>query len=110
MAKGFLKKVSERVEPPGLEWRLLKLMPRVLLYGTLLPIAIAVGARLVLHGPATEVAKRVKSIDIFAIALGATIWTAILTVTIGCVVVFIMKGPAYEADPYPVEHSDRPEK
>jgi len=106
----FLKKVSERVAPPGLEWRLLKLMPRALFFGTLLPIVIAVGARLLLPGPAKEIAKQVKSIDIFAIALAATIWTAILTVTIGCVVVFVMKGPAYEADPYPVQHSDRPER
>ena len=34
--------------------------------------------------------------------------TAVLTVAIGCVIVAIMKGPAYAADSFPVEHSDRP--
>ena len=28
-------------------------------------------------------------------------WTLVLTVAIGCIVVMVMKGPAYVADPYP---------
>jgi len=31
-----------------------------------------------------------------------------LTVAIGCVIVTIMKGPAYVADAYPVSHRDQP--
>ena len=38
-------------------------------------------------------------------SLGAA---GILTVAIGSIVVFIMKGPAYAADSLPVEHADRP--
>ena len=55
-------------------------------------------------------AKAVLSVDIFAIATAFVSWTAVLTVAIGCVVVAIMKGPAYVADPYPVSHSNRPRR
>jgi hypothetical protein len=36
------------------------------------------------------------------------LWTLVLTVTIGCVVVWLMKGPAYVADGLEVSHSDNP--
>jgi len=105
----FLKKVYGRVEPPGLEWVILKKLPKVALIGTALPILLAVMARLLIDdGSAAAIAKQVRSVDIFCIASLITIWTAIVTVGIGCIVVFIMKGPAYAADSYEVSHSDRP--
>ena len=105
----FLKKVHGRVEPPGLEMTILRQLPRVAAIGTSVPILLAVLARLVINeGAAAEIAKQIRSVDIFCIASVITIWTAILTVGIGCVVVFIMKGPAYAADSYKVSHSDRP--
>jgi hypothetical protein len=30
-------------------------------------------------------------------------WTLVLTVAIGCVIVMLMKGPAYVADAYPMQ-------
>jgi hypothetical protein len=30
-------------------------------------------------------------------------WTLVLTLAIGCVIVMLMKGPAYVADAYPIE-------
>ncbi|MDJ0939305.1 MAG: hypothetical protein QNJ00_06045 [Woeseiaceae bacterium] len=108
MGVRFLKKVSERVEPPGLEWKLLKLMPRAMLFGTLVPALLSLGARLLIRdGHPADIAKQVLSVDIFSIALLITAWTAILTVSIGCIVVFIMKGPAYEADSYSIPHNKR---
>jgi hypothetical protein len=44
----------------------------------------------------------VKLIDYVSIATGLTFLTAILTVSIGCILVKIMKGPAYVADAYPL--------
>ena len=35
-------------------------------------------------------------------------WTLVLTVGIGCVIVMLMKGPAYVADPYALPDSERP--
>ena len=108
MASRFLKKVSERVAPPGLEMRLLRMMPRAMLIGTGVPAALALGARLLIReGHPADIAKDILTVDIFAFALFVTCWTVILTVSIGAIVVFIMKGPAYEADPYPIPHNER---
>ena len=107
----FLKKVYGRVEPPGMEMKILKLLPKVALVGTAMPALLSVLARLVINeGSTAEIAKQVRSVDIFCIASLITVLTAILTVAIGCVVVFIMKGPAYAADSYDVSHSDRPRR
>jgi len=107
----FLKKVYGRVEPPGMEMKILKLLPKVALVGTAVPALLAVLARLMINdGAAAEIAKQVRSVDIFCIASLITVWTAIVTVAIGCIVVSIMKGPAYAADSYDVSHSDRPRR
>ena len=108
MPSRFLKKVSERVAPPGREMWLLRLMPRAMLVGTLVPIAISAGARFLHAGrDAAIAAKAIRSVDIFSIALLVTTWTAIVTVLIGAIVVYIMKGPAYEADSYPLPQNKR---
>lgn len=107
----FLKKITGRVEPPGLEWEILKLLPRAALLGTALPVAIALLARVLIDdGSSADIAKQIRSVDIFCIAALITIWTAIVTVAIGSFVVFIMKGPSYGADSYPISHSDRPHR
>lgn len=107
----FLRKVHGRVEPPGLEREILRRLPQAALVGTLLPLCVAILARLLIdEGSAAEIAKQIRSVDIFCIASLITIWTAILTVGIGCIVVFIMKGPAYAADSYEVSHADRPRR
>ena len=35
-------------------------------------------------------------------------WTLVITAAIGCVVVMVMKGPAYVADGLDVNHSEQP--
>ena len=35
-------------------------------------------------------------------------WTVVLTLAIGCIIVMLMKGPAYVADAYHLNDSDRP--
>ncbi len=104
----FLKKRHERLVPPGLEYRILKMLPRVTLIGAMIPVAMAVLVRMLPPKPGVDAAKHIKSVDIFAIATEITFLTAMFTIAIGAVVVHIMKGPAYIADPYDVSHSDRP--
>ena len=87
----------------------MRLLPRVALVGTAVPILLAVLARLVIDdGSAAEVAKQVRSVDIFCIAALVTVWTAVVTVGIGSFIVYVMKGPSYAADSYEVSHADRP--
>jgi len=105
----FLRKVERRREPPGLEWQILRKLPQMSLVASAMPLLLAILARLTINeGAPGEIAKQIRSVDIFCIASLLTIWTAVLTVAIGCIVVFIMKGPTYAADSYEVSHSDRP--
>jgi hypothetical protein len=46
--------------------------------------------------------------DAIAIGAGILLWTLVVTVAIGCVVVMVMKGPVQTADSYPVPDRDRP--
>jgi len=95
--------------PHGFEWRLLRLIPHVLLAGTVLPMLMAVLARFLLtQGSPAEIERHIQTFDFVLIGLGIFIWTSALTVTIGCVIVWLMKGPAYVADGYNVSHSDQP--
>ena len=104
----LLTKLHGRRVPPGLEWRILRKLPQITLVGSLIPVALAVLVRILPPEPGIDAAKHIKSVDIFAIATAITFLTAVLTLAIGCIVVYIMKGPAYVADPYPLQHSDRP--
>ncbi len=97
--------------PSGLEWRLLRLMPTVCLAGTLLPALLSVAARFfITAGSVAELARRLQLFDFVMIGLAIFIWTLVVTVSIGCVIVWLMKGPAYVADGFEVSHSDAPKR
>ena len=66
-------------------------------------------ARFVLtEGKASEIERRVQAFDFLMVGIVAFVWTAVLTIGIGCIIVWLMKGPAYVADGYEVSHSDKP--
>ena len=100
----WLKRMpGHRPVAPGLEWALWRKLPLVLVAGTALVAAVVLGVHAFVDAegqPAIE--RQLLLFDYFAIGALALHWTAVLTVAIGCAVVLIMKGPAYEADPYPV--------
>lgn len=100
----WLKKLpNSRAEPSGLEWQLLRRMPRVLLIGTLLPAMVALIARAGTLDPAT-----LQMVNFFAIGVVIVLWTLVLTLSIACFIIMVMKGPVYEADSYPLPDADRP--
>lgn len=97
--------------PYGFEWRLLRLMPTVCLAGTVLTAAMAFVARFLMTGSTpAELARHIQLFDFVMIGLVIFIWTLVLTVSIGCVIVWLMKGPAYVADGFEVSHSDAPKR
>lgn len=104
----LFNKLHGRREPVGLEWRVLKKIPLITVVGSLIPLALSVLVRVLPAEPGIDMAKRIRSVDIFAIATEITLLTAALTVAIACFIIHVMKGPAYVADPYPLSHSDRP--
>ena len=108
----WLRKLpGHRRSPAGLEWRLLRLMPSIWLAGTVLPALAALAARwLITASTAAEQARNVQLFDYMMIGLVIFLWTLVLTVTIGCIIVWLMKGPAYVADGFEVSHSDKPRR
>jgi len=106
----WLTRIHGRKTPPGLEVDILRKLPRITLLGTLTILALPVIVRLWPAQTGIDSAKHIKSVDIFAIATEITLITAVVTVAIGCVIVHIMKGPAYVADSFPVSHADRPKR
>ncbi|MFZ9314322.1 MAG: hypothetical protein ACO24G_03645 [Burkholderiaceae bacterium] len=103
------KHPPDRYYPPGLEWWLLKRMPRFSLVG-LLGFGLAwLLVRLWPYADDLAQAETRMQRGEFAL-LGAFIFfvTMVVTVVIGCVFVLIMKGPRYSADSYRVEDAERP--
>ena len=95
----WFQKLHTHRYPAGLERRIWRRLPQALLASIAIPAGLSVAARLLPpEGTAFEVARATRSVDIFALASGITAVTAVITVGIGCIVVMIMKGPAYVAD------------
>ena len=112
----YLNKINENRAPAGLERVLLRVSPWAASLCVVIPAAVALGARAWFG---TEAAKTISRVDIAAIAVSITGLTAVFTVAIGAVIVFIMKGPGYVADAYdledaavpaPVRHDEEPRK
>jgi len=97
----------------GYEWKLLRQMPHILVAGTLLPVLVALLARALtqIFG-GMEVEATLKLVDIYTISAVILHWTAVLTVTIACVINSVMKGPVHtsrelcQADLYPLPDSE----
>jgi len=87
---GFIK------TPSGFEWVLLKKLPLVFVICTALP-----GAAILSIYFSSQVLNPEQLKTIYQ-CLGVlfSLWFFIGAAAIGCVVVIIMKGPAYVADPY----------
>lgn len=104
----YFKRLHGRCEPPGLESVILRRLPAVLVVGTLIPAGLSLLIRVLPQPEGVDSAKAILNVDIFSFATAVTFWIAILTIAIGCVVVAIMKGPAYVADAYPLEEARYP--
>ncbi len=107
MAGFFNRLPGFQRSPAGIERRLLRALPRLTVIGSLLLSApallsrVLVGLDLLLIDPAQS-----GLIDIYVIGLVILHWTVMLTVGIGSFIVMVMKGPAYVADPYPLNAAD----
>ncbi|PUE07294.1 hypothetical protein B9Z51_14380 [Limnohabitans sp. T6-5] len=93
----------------GLEWVLWKKLPWIWLVGTFLPLILVGLFYLWTLEVSTPEAQRVWTQWLY-IAIGVVVahWPLVLTVGIGCVIVMLMKGPAFIADGFEVQHSDQP--
>jgi hypothetical protein len=94
---------------PGLEWALWKKLPWIWLVGTALPLALSGLAYALAPDPLSAQGERELTKG-FYIAIGVVVLhsTLVLTAAIGCVIVMLMKGPAFVADGFEVQHTDQP--
>jgi hypothetical protein len=93
---------------PGLEWAVWKKLPLVLAAGTLLPLLLALLWWLAADDLPTPAQDRDFWLVMYRLAALVVLhWTVVLTVAIGCVIVMVMKGPAYVADAYPPPERER---
>ena len=88
--------------PPGLEWMLWKRLPAMLAWGTAAPLALALVVWLTAPAAGADAGQPGPMLYIYQL-LGLVVlnWTLVLTLAIGCLIVLVMKGPAYVADAYP---------
>lgn len=105
-----MKKNPDSIRSPaGLEWAILKRLPRVTLgLFALLMLGWFAVNQWAWEGSAREAAASLRQAEFFLLGLGIFCLTMLFTVLIGCVVVWIMKGPQYTADSVPMVDSDRP--
>lgn len=93
--------------PAGAERVTLRRLPRIAWIGTLLLMVPSLLARLAIWFEfSSESASMPGMVDIYVISLIILHWTVLLTVGIYAFIVLAMKGPAYVADPYPMNDAD----
>ena len=96
--------------PPGKERQVMRALPMIFLLGTLLLALPSLFVRVFpWSGTETEIATRIMSFDIYVISLVILHWTVVCTVGIAAFIIMVMKGPAYVADPYPLDEADNPD-
>lgn len=109
MANLFNKLPGHTKTPVGAERTILRLIPKVFCFGSLLIAMPALLMRLLslfdLHHVDFKLAS---TIDILSIGVMIVFWIALVIVGQGAFVVMLMKGPAYVADAYPLVDSDKP--
>lgn len=93
----------------GLEWVLWRRLPFILLVGMAVPGVMVLTAWVLRLGDVDASTQRDLQQWVFMM-VGMVILhlTLVLTLAIGCVIVMIMKGPAYVADPYFLDGSHEP--
>lgn len=107
-----MKKNPDSVRAPaGLEWRLVRKLPKLALLG-LLALLVLWGIVHAWHfdGDPQDIERKLRTFNYMLI--GAVIFhvTMVITAALGCLIVMIMKGPQYTSDSYPVEDAERPSR
>lgn len=98
-----------QTSPAGFERLLLRILPAILLIGTLLILLPSLATRVLVHYTPIVVSNHsLKLLDILTFATFIVFLLALFTVSIGAFLVRLMKGPAYVADAYDMEDLEYP--
>jgi hypothetical protein len=102
MVDAFQRLPGGQRTPPGLERRILRLLPKALIQGSLLLLLPSLLVRLQGDAVSADIFA-FNTVDHWVLGLLFLHWNVVLTVAIGAFIVMVMKGPAYVADPYPMD-------
>ena len=108
----YLKKLEGfKRSPAGLEWQIWQRLHFIFGAVTLLPL-LASAFVYFLDGsdPSSQSSRAVEQFFYVMVGMVVFNWTLVLTLAIGCVIVMVMKGPAYIADGYEMEEPNRDAK
>jgi energy-converting hydrogenase Eha subunit E len=109
MSEWFRRLPGFRRAPAGIERAILRRLPKVWIYGTLLLMLPSLLVRLGGQAAADPGgASAAMIVDIWGVALIFLHWNTVLTLAIGAFIVMVMKGPAYVADAYPLVEAEVP--
>lgn len=110
MSEWFKRLPGFRRTPAGIERTILRRLPKVWVYGSLLlmlpSLLVRLGGQAASEPGGTSTAM---TVDIWVVALIFLHWNTVLTVAIGAFIVMVMKGPAYVADAYPLVDAETPD-
>jgi hypothetical protein len=107
MAGLFNKLPGFQQTPAGAERVILRRLPRIAWLGTVLLLLPSLLARLAIWLDfSIESPGMPGMLDIYVLSLIILHWTVLFTVGIYTFIVLVMKGPAYVADPYPMNDAD----
>lgn len=101
---GYFNKLPGFTQTPsGFEWVLLKKIPLIFLVTGLAPCAMMLKLYFMNNILNAEQLKVIYQ----CLGVLFSLWFFVGTIAIGCVVVIIMKGPAYVADPYELPQENK---
>lgn len=106
------RRPGSRRAPAGLEWMTWRSLPMLALAGLRVPASVWVTLKAVFleaNDPAAaETARWVERTGYALLGYVVLHFSLLAAIAIGCIVVMVMKGPGYEADPYPLLDAERP--
>jgi hypothetical protein len=101
----FLKKLpGYQIYAPGLEQKILRELPQIIVMGVIAIALPCVLSRLLLSHKAQQM------IDILVFATEIFFLGMVMTLAFAAFIVKLSKGPAYVADAYPLIDADKPAK
>lgn len=96
-----------RSDALGVEFAILTRLPMLFAATLVIPLVFVLLAHLMPGaGTAGEIARHTMMANVLALAAWLTSWSLLFALTIGCLAVHIMKGPAIVADSYPLATPD----
>lgn len=96
---------GSRREEAGLEWKIFRKLPAILLGGTVFALGLIAALQ---FGLLEMQIKNAMQLQYAIVGWLLFHWMSILAIGLFCSIAIVMKGPAYVMDAYPLPDSEHP--